>query len=62
MWQAEPEGVTMLDVRSFEEYVFVGHPEMAENVPLAFLNSRTGPAAEPQGGHGRAAQRLPRYQ
>ena len=37
MWQADPDRVTILDVRSFEEYVFVGHPEMAKNVPLAFL-------------------------
>ena len=37
MWEADPDNVTILDVRSFEEYVFVGHPEMAKNVPLAFL-------------------------
>lgn len=37
MWKADPDGVTVLDVRSFEEYIFVGHPEMARNVPLAFL-------------------------
>lgn len=37
MWEADPDGVTILDVRSFEEYVFVGHPQMAKNVPLAFL-------------------------
>jgi rhodanese-related sulfurtransferase len=37
MWEADPEGVTILDVRSFEEYVFAGHPPMARNVPLAFL-------------------------
>lgn len=37
MWQADPTGVTLLDVRSFEEYIFVGHPAMAKNVPLAFL-------------------------
>jgi rhodanese-related sulfurtransferase len=37
MWQTGPDGVAILDVRSFEEYVFVGHPEMAKNVPLAFL-------------------------
>jgi rhodanese-related sulfurtransferase len=37
MWQANPEGVTILDVRSIEEYVFGGHPPMAKNVPLAFL-------------------------
>lgn len=37
MWQADPDGVAVLDVRSFEEYIFVGHPDMARNVPLAFL-------------------------
>jgi rhodanese-related sulfurtransferase len=37
MWEADPDDVTILDVRSFEEYVFAGHPEMAKNVPLAFL-------------------------
>ena len=48
MWQADPDGVTMLDVRSFEEYVFVGHPEMAKNVPLAFLKyERPAPGAAP---------------
>jgi rhodanese-related sulfurtransferase len=34
--QADPEGVKILDVRTFEEYVFVGHPTMAKNIPLAF--------------------------
>ena len=36
MWQADPEGVRILDVRSPEEYVFVGHAPMAWNIPLAF--------------------------
>jgi rhodanese-related sulfurtransferase len=36
MWIADPEGVTVLDVRTFEEYIFGGHPEMARNVPLVF--------------------------
>ena len=54
MWQADPDGVTILDVRSFEEYVFVGHPEMAKNVPLAFLKYErpaegAAPAAQPAG-------------
>ena len=33
-WKADPQRVTILDVRSPEEYVFVGHPTMAINVPL----------------------------
>jgi rhodanese-related sulfurtransferase len=36
MWQADPERVKVLDVRTFEEYVLIGHAEMAANVPLAF--------------------------
>ncbi len=36
MWQADPEQIKVLDVRTFEEYVLIGHPEMAANVPLAF--------------------------
>lgn len=34
-WQAEPEKVKVLDVRTLEEFIFVGHAEMAWNVPLA---------------------------
>ena len=37
MWQADPEGVTILDVRTPEEWVFTGHPPMAVNIPIAFL-------------------------
>ena len=37
MWQVDPEGVKILDVRIPEEYLFVGHPEMARNIPLLFL-------------------------
>lgn len=36
-WKADPEHVKIIDVRTPEEYVFVGHPEMAWNVPLKFL-------------------------
>ncbi len=36
MWQSDPEQIKVLDVRTFEEYVLVGHAEMASNVPLAF--------------------------
>ena len=36
MWLADPEQIKVLDVRTFEEYVLIGHPEMAVNVPLAF--------------------------
>lgn len=36
MWEDDPNGVKVLDVRTFEEYVFGGHPEMAHNIPLVF--------------------------
>ncbi len=36
-WKADPENVKIIDVRTPEEYVFVGHPAMAWNVPLKFL-------------------------
>ena len=35
-WQADPDKVKVLDVRTPEEYIYVGHPEMAVNIPLAF--------------------------
>lgn len=34
-WKAAPEKVTILDVRTPEEFLFVGHPEMAWNIPVA---------------------------
>jgi rhodanese-related sulfurtransferase len=34
-WQSAPGKVTVLDVRTPEEYLFIGHAEMAWNVPLA---------------------------
>ncbi len=37
MWQADPEDVKILDVRTPEEFVFTGHPPMAWNIPFAFL-------------------------
>ena len=36
MWQTNPDTVHILDVRTFEEYTFVGHIEMAKNVPFIF--------------------------
>ena len=33
-WQTDPDNVTILDVRTTEEYLFVGHAPMAWNVPL----------------------------
>ena len=37
MWQADPEGVKILDVRTPEEWVFTGHAPMATLIPFAFL-------------------------
>jgi len=37
MWKKEPERVHIIDVRTPEEYVFVGHAEMARNIPLLFV-------------------------
>lgn len=38
MWQADPEHVHILDVRTPEEYRFIGHAPMAKNIPLLFLD------------------------
>jgi rhodanese-related sulfurtransferase len=35
MWKAEPEKVMILDVRTPEEFLFVGHPPMAWKIPIA---------------------------
>lgn len=34
-WQADPDGVKVLDVRTPEEWVFTGHAPMATNIPFA---------------------------
>ena len=39
MSKADPKGVRILDVRTFEEYLFVGHVEGALNVPVIFPGS-----------------------
>lgn len=35
MWRADPQDVRLLDVRSPEEYVFIGHAPMARLIPMA---------------------------
>ena len=35
--EAAPDKVKLIDVRTPEEYAFIGHPEMAWNIPLAFV-------------------------
>ena len=37
MWKADPERVKIIDVRTPEEYAFVGHPDECWNIPLAFV-------------------------
>jgi len=37
MWKADPEKVGIIDVRTPEEYAFIGHPYECWNVPLAFV-------------------------
>jgi len=36
-WEAAPDKVKLIDVRTPEEYAFVGHPDTAWNIPLAFV-------------------------
>ena len=36
MWKADPARVNIIDVRTFEEYTFVGHLEMAQEHSLCF--------------------------
>ena len=35
-WLAAPDGVKVFDVRTLEEYIYVGHAPMAWNIPLLF--------------------------
>lgn len=35
MWKADTAKIEILDVRTFEEYIFIGHAPMAWNIPLA---------------------------
>jgi rhodanese-related sulfurtransferase len=37
-WKAAPERVKIIDVRTPEEYLFVGHPAMAWKIPVAVQN------------------------
>ena len=35
MWKEDPEKVKIIDCRTTEEYLFIGHPPMAWNIPVA---------------------------
>ena len=37
MWKTESDRTHILDVRTPEEYYFVGHAEMARNIPAGFV-------------------------
>ena len=36
-WLAAPGQIRIIDVRTPEEYIFVGHAEMARNIPIIFV-------------------------
>ena len=38
MWQADKSKINILDVRTPEEYIFVGHAPMAHNIPFQIFN------------------------
>ena len=37
IWKANPERVNIIDVRTPEEFVFVGHGEMTRNIPIILV-------------------------
>ncbi len=39
-WKADPQQVKILDCRTPEEYIFVGHAAAARNVPLMFVQHK----------------------
>jgi rhodanese-related sulfurtransferase len=45
-WKAEPDGVKIIDVRTPEEYIYIGHPAMAWNIPLKFIEHKWDPVAK----------------
>lgn len=46
VWKGDPEKIKVIDVRTVAEYVFIGHPEMAYNVPVMFATRNWDPAAD----------------
>jgi len=46
MWQADPGGVKILDVRTLAEFVFVGHPPMAYCIPAFFQTHEWDPEGQ----------------
>lgn len=43
-WRTDPEGVKILDVRTPEEFLFVGHAMMAVNIPLVVTSYEWDPS------------------
>ncbi len=39
MWKNNPVDVVIIDCRTPEEYVFVGHPSMAHNIPFKLMTT-----------------------
>jgi rhodanese-related sulfurtransferase len=39
MWKSNPVDVAIIDCRTPEEYVFVGHPPMAHNIPFMLMTT-----------------------
>ena len=37
MWEASPDEVTLVDVRTPEEFALIGHAEAAWNIPVGFI-------------------------
>jgi len=46
MWRGDPQNIKILDVRTTEEYLFVGHAEMAWNIPLMSLSYEWDPGRQ----------------
>ena len=44
MWKNDPVNVAVIDCRTPEEYVFVGHPDMAYNIPSKLITNEYDPA------------------
>ena len=58
MWKADPDRVRILDCRTREEYLNVGHPTMAYSIPAHVRTRRRLPAGQPRvRGQGSAALR-----
>ena len=40
IWEKNPDRIIIVDTRTQGEYIFVGHPAMAYNIPVKFLRSK----------------------